>query len=394
MRILTRYILWEITSVFLATLASMTVFVFLALVGKEAVDNGLGLAPILRMLPYMLPQAMQFAVPGALLLAATSVYGRVSASNEVVAIKALGISPMRLIWPTIALSVVVSFGAVALNDVAVSWGYGGVQRVLIESLEEIAYGRLQTVRSFSTDRLKVYVQGVEGRQLISPIIQFTSSDGRPPSLITADVAELRADSQHNAVSIRLMNADGDVAGWTISHPGEFERSFPLEEFTGRRQSERTPSNYALSEMGAKREQKIHEIAWQKYEMAADVGAALMAGSLDDLSKTAWQQREVSLTWAERMLFRLRTEPYRRWSNGFSCLAFVLIGAPMSIRRRHAEFWGSFFVCFLPILLIYYPMLVGCVDWAKDGVIPPQTVWLGDIALALWGVWLLRRVIRF
>src|SRR5262245_45573329 len=137
MRILTRYILWEVSGVFLATLASMTVFLFLVLIGKEAVDNGLGLAPILRMLPYMLPQAMQFAVPGALLLAATSVYGRISASNEVVAIKALGISPMTLIWPTLGLSCLISLSAVFLNDVAVSWGNDGVQRVLIDSLEEI-----------------------------------------------------------------------------------------------------------------------------------------------------------------------------------------------------------------------------------------------------------------
>ncbi len=394
MRILTRYILWEMTAVFLATLASMTAFVFLALVGKEAVENGLGLAPILRMLPYMLPQAMQFAVPGALLLAATSVYGRISASNEVVAIKALGISPMTLIWPTLALSCLVSLGAVVLNDVAVSWGYGGVQRVLVESLEEIAYGRLQTVRSFSTNRLKVYVQDVDGRQLIRPIIQFNSSDGRPPSLITADAAELHADSQHSAVTIKLTNADGDVAGWTISHPGEFARSFPIEEFTGRRQSERTPSNYALSEIGAKRDEQVYNLAWMKHEMASDVGAALLAGNFDDLSQAAWHDRQYTLTWAERMLHRLRTEPYRRWSNGFSCLAFVLIGAPMAIRRRHAEFWGSFFVCFLPILLVYYPMLVGIVDWAKDGVVPPPTVWLGDLVLTAWGVWLLRRVIRF
>ena len=97
MRILTRYILWEVTGVFLVTLATMTAFLFVALIGKEAVENGLGLTPIVRMLPYMLPQAMQFTVPAALLMAATSVFGRVSAFNEVVAIKALGISPMVLV---------------------------------------------------------------------------------------------------------------------------------------------------------------------------------------------------------------------------------------------------------------------------------------------------------
>ena len=51
------------------------------MVGKEAVENGLGIVPILRMLPYILPQAMQFAVPGTMLLATVTVYGRIAASK-------------------------------------------------------------------------------------------------------------------------------------------------------------------------------------------------------------------------------------------------------------------------------------------------------------------------
>jgi lipopolysaccharide export system permease protein len=393
MRILTRYILWEVTGVFLATLVTMTAFLFVALIGKEAVENGLGLTPILRMLPYMLPQAMQFAVPGALLMAATSVFGRVAASNEVVAIKALGISPMVLIWPIIALGAAVSFVAVAMNDIAVSWGDGGVRRVIIESLEDIAYGRLRTVRSFSTDRLKVNVQAVAGHQLIQPIIQLGSSDGRAPSIIKADAAELHADVATNAMTIRLFNPEAEISGWTITHPGEFVQSFALDEFTGRT-GNRTPSYYALSEIGPATEKQVGVIAAMEQEMAADAGAALAWGRLDALGKTRWDKRERELSSSTQWLHRLRTEPNRRWSNGFSCLGFVLIGAPMAIRRRHGEFWGSFFICFLPILLIYYPMLAVLPSWAKDGVIPPQAIWLGDIVLAVVGCWLMRRVVRF
>jgi lipopolysaccharide export system permease protein len=394
MRILTRYILWEVIAVFLATLATMTVFVFVALIGKEAVENGLGPGPVLRMLPYMLPQAMQFAVPGALLMAATSVYGRVSASNELVAIKALGITPMKLIWPVIVLATVVSFGAVALNDIAVSWGHDGMNRVVVESLEEIAYGRLRTVRSFSNGPFKVNVRDVAGRQLIQPIIQLTNADGKPPSIIRADAAELHADQAANAITIKLFNADAEINGWTITHPGEFERSLPLDKLTGRNSADRTPSNYALREIGPAKITQAEAIQSLKNEMAADVGAALLLGNLDALSETQWRRREQDLARKQQWLDRLRTEPYRRWSNGFSCLGFVLIGAPMAIRRRHGEFWGSFFMCFLPILLIYYPMLAVLPDWAKDGVIPPSAVWLGDIVLGVWGAWLLRRVIRF
>lgn len=394
MRIITRYILWEVSAVFLTTLATMTAFVFVALIGKEAVENGLGLTPILRMLPYMLPQAMQFAVPGALLMAATSVFGRVSASNEIVAIKALGISPMGLLWPVIGLATGISLVAVVVNDVAVSWGDSGVRRVILESLEDIAYGHLRTLRSFETNQLKVNVKAVAGHQLIEPIIQVTSSAGKPASLIRADAAEMHADVAENAMTIRLFNAEADVGGWSVTHPGEFVRSFPLDELTGRSQSVRTPSYFALSEIGPAKTAQVRVIETTKQRMAAEAGAALAWGDFHILARDQWEQRERDLASSVQWLDRLRTEPYRRWSNGFSCLGFVLIGAPMAIRRRHGEFWGSFFICFLPILLIYYPMLVGCVDWAKDGVIPPQTVWLGDIVLALLGTWLMRRVIRF
>jgi lipopolysaccharide export system permease protein len=91
---------------------------------------------------------------------------------------------------------------------------------------------------------------------------------------------------------------------------------------------------------------------------------------------------------------LHTEPWRRWANGFSCLCFVLIGAPMAIRLRHAEFLAIFFACFLPILVVYYPLMAVSVDQAKDGVFPPPAVWLGNVVLAILGAWMLRRVIRY
>ena len=394
MRILTRYILWELSTAFLIALCAMTAFMFLALMGKEAVENGLGLGPILRMMPFMLPQAMQFAVPGALLLATTSIYGRVSSSNEIVAIKSLGISPMTMVWPTLALAAGLSFGAVPLNDLAVSWGRGGVDRVLLESLEEIAYGRLRTTGSYSNDRLGVNVLRVEGRRLIGPTIQFKSGDGGPASFIKAESAELYADVTRNAVTIKLFNTDASISGWTVTHPGEFERSFPMEDFTGRDKRSRQPTSYALHELSATKIEQAKHIARLERGMAADAGAALLFGRFEELSLGQWQPRADEIVSAQRTLHRLNTEPYRRWANGFSCLGFVLIGAPMAIRRKHGEFWGNFFACFLPILIIYYPMLVGCVARAKNGVLPPQSVWLGNLVLAAWGVWLLRRVIRF
>src|SRR3990172_6983078 len=157
MRILTRYVLSDLLKVFLITLTGLTLLIFVVLIGKEAVDKGIGLGPLLRMAPYLVPQAMQFAVPGTMLLATTSVYGRMASYNEIVAIKSLGISPMVLVWPTLILATLVSFVAVVINDVAVSWGMIGVQRVALQSFEEIVYGHLRMSHSHNLGKANITV---------------------------------------------------------------------------------------------------------------------------------------------------------------------------------------------------------------------------------------------
>ena len=67
---------------------------------------------------------------------------------------------------------------------------------------------------------------------------------------------------------------------------------------------------------------------------------------------------------------------------------------MAIRRRKGDFLTSFFLCFLPILVVYYPALMWTIDFSKAGTFPPQSLWLGNILLLLWGVWLVRRVLRY
>ena len=94
------------------------------------------------------------------------------------------------------------------------------------------------------------------------------------------------------------------------------------------------------------------------------------------------------------MYRLVIEPARRWANGFSCLCFVLIGAPAGILLRNSDFLTSFFACFMPILLVYYPLLFLGVDQAKLGILPSWSVWTGNVILMICGVWLLRRVQRY
>jgi lipopolysaccharide export system permease protein len=128
-------------------------------------------------------------------------------------------------------------------------------------------------------------------------------------------------------------------------------------------------------------------------MAGRTALGLLSGRMEQTTPAAvhWERHELGR--ARERLRGIDVEPWRRWANGFSCLCFVLVGAPMAIRMRNADFLTSFFLCFLPILVVYYPLFILGVDQAKDGTVPPIAVWLGNALVALWGWWLLRGVIR-
>ena len=116
-----------------------------------------------------------------------------SADNEVTAAKAAGISPMALIWPALILAFSLSLFGVWLNDLAFSWGQAGMQRVILHSVEEIAYGMLRKQRSFANARFSIIVKEVDGRELIRPIMTFQPADEVPAFTLSAVKAELKIE---------------------------------------------------------------------------------------------------------------------------------------------------------------------------------------------------------
>jgi lipopolysaccharide export system permease protein len=389
MRLLTRYVLREIGLVFFITLFSLTMLMIMIGAVREAIAQGLGLVQIAQLLPYLLPNALMFAVPGTILFSVSSIYGRMSGSNEIVALKSLGISPMVVIWPALIVSVLLSFSTLWLNDLAMSWGFNGVRRVVVDSLEDIAYSMLRSKRTFSTEAFSVTVQRIKGRTLIAPM--FTLTQDNQQHIIRAEAAELRSNPGSGVLTVKLVNATVDAGGQHIEHPGIMERDIRVNHDVG---GDVSPAHMALAEMPAAETRQREIIETIENRMVARAGFQMLTGDVDGLSGGDWGTDAKDLQHQRFRLFRIQTEPPRRWANGFSCLCFALVGSAMAIRMRNSDALTSFFLCFLPILLVYYPLLAFGVDRAKAGAITPYAVWLGNLILAAWGVWLLRRVIRY
>ena len=395
MRILVRYTTFEFLKTFAMALSAITVFSLILGVAAEAVKEGLSLGPVLRMMPFILPVTMRYSVPAAALLAACALYGRMSGENEIVAVKSLGLSPAVVMIPAFITAFLISVTAVWINDIAVSWGRPGAQRVVSESIEQIAYGMLRTRRSYEMDRFSIIVKDVQGHLLIRPTLRRRGETPEDDVIVTAETAELRRNPESNSLSIFLTNGrfegpqgfEGRFAGKTIEHVLE------LPDGQQNHRGELSPSDYAIRDLAAEREYQLQVVAGLEGRMAADVAFRLITGDIEGLHEPEWEQRQKKRSSAQNRINRLRTEPWRRWANGFSCFFFVLVGVPLSIRMRNADFVTSFFATFLPILMVYYPLMTYGVDRAKDGSMPQYACWLGNAVCLLWAAWLLRRVMR-
>jgi lipopolysaccharide export system permease protein len=387
-------VLTDLLQVFLVTLAALTFFMVVVGLVQTASKEGLGPLQIALLVPYVLPDALRIAVPGTMLFAAASIFGRMSASNEITALKAAGITPLAAIWPAIAVALVVSFVSVWLNDVAVSWGRDGVKRVIIDSVEQILYGRLRTALSYSSPKLEIVVKAVEGRKLVKPILTLDKDHPGRLTTVSAREAEIRADPARNALVVTFRDFTVQMPGRaTYSQRGESSQEVPLDAVSAKAGDVRRPAEIAMAGFAAARAAQLARIDQLEQMMAGRTALSLLGGRMHETRPEVLAGERHEIAMARGRLRAIAVEPWRRWANGFSCLCFVLVGAPMAIRMRTADFLNSFFLCFLPILIVYYPLFILGVDQAKDGAVPPVAVWLGNVLVVVWGCWLLRRVIR-
>jgi len=393
-KIITRYVTAELLKVFLTTLTAFTLLMTMAGLAQEAVRQGLGLLPILRIIPYTLPNALVFALPGTILFSVCLVFGRMSASRELVAMKALGISPTAVIRPALTLAFVVSLVTVWLVDVAFSWGRAGIQRVILESAEEIAYGVLRTQRSYSTRQFSITVGRVEGHRLLQTTVTIRRPGGQDVTM-TAREAQLHAAVEENALKITLTDGLIEIGPRTvIRFPDTEEHMIPLTTREERESAALHPSHMQLYRISAAKQEQRERIERCEQSLAAEAAYQMLTGDFQGLTDARWHQQLNDLEAERRRMHRLETEPFRRWASGFSCLAFVIVGIPLAIRLKNADFMTTFGICFLPILILYYPLFAFGLDRAKLGALPPYFVWLGNLVCLAIGAWQLGKVARY
>ena len=110
-----RYIFRELFKVFVLAAVALTLILSLGSILRPVQEYGVGPRQVVHLMGYFLPITLTFVLPMAALFAAALVYGRFASDNELDACRASGISLLTLVYPGLALAIMVATANLILS---------------------------------------------------------------------------------------------------------------------------------------------------------------------------------------------------------------------------------------------------------------------------------------
>src|SRR5512144_2051975 len=213
------------------TAIGLLVFTFVLLIDQiprllaVLVSRSADLGTILRVFLNLLPSILAVTIPMAFLLGVLLAFGRMASDSEIVALRAVGVSPMRLLAPVMMLAGVMTAVTFYVNAVALP-AANQAHRELVFSLVVSKARTDVKPRTFTDDllpgRMMLYVQDIEpDTGLWKNLLIHDTGDAREPKLILARTGELVVDRARQVVRVEL--GAGSQHVFHPASPSEYDR---------------------------------------------------------------------------------------------------------------------------------------------------------------------------
>ena len=384
-----RCITSELLRVFLMVMLVNTGMMTFIGVFQQANEWGLDLGFMLQLIPFILPTMLPFTIPAALLLTTSIVYSRLSSDNEIVAIKAAGISPGTAILPALLIGVTTSLLTFSMMDQTIPWSARVIQKTITLGMEEIVIGQLKSSHQFQLGTTSIFVSDVQEKTLIHPVFQLRVSRGA--TYLTADKALLSLDAENNLLDLTLENA------YLEQSDGPDEKNRVYLQGT---------QHFSIQLPSLKKKQLGHhltgkELDNQLAQLALDaemekqrlVLLSLMGLTQANFERIVTVNKSSQSTKIQKNAFKLLTEKHGRYAMAASCLLFALTGSLLATLLAAKHYLMSFLTCFLPIVLVYYPIVFGTIGACRSGILDPRyAVWTGNSLMFIVTCYLTRKVL--
>lgn len=391
MRQLERYVMMEVIRVFGALITMSTLlFVFVGVFG-EAQKLDLGIWQVLQIIPFAIPNLMPYTIPATLLLTVCVVYGRMAGDLEIVAVRAAGIHIMHLMWPAFFVAGVMSVVTLLLSDQVIPWAFSNIERIVALAMEDIFLDKLRTDNQITKKEfgITISVTGVRDRTLIHPTINFTPRGGQRV-IAQAKTARIEFDLRKQMVWLHMVGMYAN-SGPNSFYSRDFKFPYAFPKPSAGAAGRLLQTRDLLLALDSQHEQRKSAMTRQSVEAAF----ILARGDFGSLSQsTTFQAHGSAERTALSYIRGLRTEYYNRFSMSVSCFFVVLLGTPFAISMAKKQFLTTFLFCFLPILVVYYPIAMMTQNLSKSGQIDPMwSAWIANAVLFVAAMYYIRKVLK-
>lgn len=377
MKILHRYIIRQVSSIFFVCLV---VFTFVLFIGNmlriiEMMAKGIGMDIILRFLVFLVPFMLSYSIPISILTSVLLVFARLSADNEITAIRASGINLRYIFKPLIISTMIMVSLCYVINDRLRPNAIFLGRKLLLgigmqEPMVRITSGRFNEV----FPNYVLYVEQKQGREFLRVVV-YKFEQERLNSVITAEKGQLVNDEK-GIVQLRLSNGTVEEIPLEEQALGklnrmqfeiyniEFNLNEQLQDISKLSKKEREMTN---KELGDRIEHLSHRLIRPEYrELIPKVG------------------QEIS---------SIKTRIHNRLAMSFSCLVFILVGIPLGIKVHRGETSIGTGISLILVSFYYFLMTLGEAFQDKPDFYPWLLMWVPNLILFIVGIILIHRVLK-
>ena len=393
--ILHRTIFWELFKVFFLALVGLNGLVLMAGVVAEASRNGLGPAQILTIIPLLLPSMLPYTLPTTTLFATCVVYGRLAADSEILAIKAAGVHIVHVLWPAVLLGVDSTALTLFLYMETIPITHFLLKSEIAGNLEDLVYGMLRKEGCLRHPKMNytIFVREMQGQKLRNATFMRKDPHGSGYDMVAvAREAELLFDLSHRQILVHMRDchvATKNQAAlffqdkvWPVELPDDVG-TFSKLRATDMTWRELQDQRQSFEDQKAKFSQEI-----EAHQSLVNLNQA--PPNFPNHIQHLQNERK----YRDLLIASIDAEVHMRPAFALSCLCFVLVGCPVGIWFSRSDYLSAFITCFLPVVVVYYPLMLCTINLAKSGKLQPWLgIWIADALMILVGTFLFRRLAR-
>src|SRR5450432_529476 len=146
------YIFWDLFKIFMLTSGVLSAIMSFGGLLRPLYEYGLDVGQVGKILSWSSPAMTAYSLPIAALFAATIVYGRFGADNEITACRSAGISFLSMALPAFALGLLTAFASVLLLCFVVPASMLQVERIVYSNLAKLVSNQIERTHQIKFDQ--------------------------------------------------------------------------------------------------------------------------------------------------------------------------------------------------------------------------------------------------